>query len=437
MNNLFNDNSFRFDTVVPRHPYIPQIDLRLQSLPKQQTEYKAFTSFVSPAVANHSPNALQVYSKQSKQVKQYEEPKKQKPFAHVNSLQSKPLVNEVTYKYIPYIEEKEEIPIPQSKFSEPVVLPSLPQPPSYNPSETGNGSVIPYNPLPTNYDDRTTKSVNYPVDIKKHYINIDTRFRPDVSLTSSTNFKWRLPTPLKNIISLKVASVEFMNSFYTFSQAQQNITFYVKLDTVVNYTEITIPQGNYDSNALETELNDLLQAYDANFIVTFNFVTGKCKIENTTSNFSIQFPKKPNSSIYNWGIGYNLGFTQQNYTGGSSYTSENMVNILGENYVFLQVGDYNGIQHSQEMRGVLTATSKIVLNAEKFVNVYEGGSNFMSTEVKFPSPINISFFDVKLVTAYNEIIDLVGQNYSFTLEIVEIVNSKFYTNYSNHLLTTE
>ena len=56
-------------------------------------------------------------------------------------------------------------------------------------------------PSPLTYKERTTNSTTYPTDVKKHYINIDTKYREHPSVTKSTNFRWSLFRPIKNCIS--------------------------------------------------------------------------------------------------------------------------------------------------------------------------------------------------------------------------------------------
>ena len=66
--------------------------------------------------------------------------------------------------------------------------------------------------------------------------------------------------------------------------------------------------------------------------------------------------------------------------------------------------------------------------------IYDNGSNFMTKQVDFPNPQNITSFDVQIVDSNNLNVDLLGGNWSCTLELVEILNSEMYTGFSDHLL---
>ena len=64
------------------------------------------------------------------------------------------------------------------------------------------------------------------MDVKRRLLNVDSRFREDVNMdaavrladpgsvrtNTTTNFLFRLPTPVRNIIRMRVVSVEMPNS---------------------------------------------------------------------------------------------------------------------------------------------------------------------------------------------------------------------------------
>jgi hypothetical protein len=333
-----------------------------------------------------------------------------------------------------------EAPIPpyvmNMRFNE-QIRQETPLPPPQETIFTPNpsGSQAGFQPLPqgNEYSDRTTKSVNYATDVKKHYINIDTRYRPNIGTTTSTNLRWALSRPIKNAISIRVASIEIPNNFYAFSQQKENIIFYVKLSSSPSYTELQISEGNYLPAEMSDEIINQLITIDINFIATVNLITGKFSIENPVNAFDIKFPCIKNAQT-NWGLGYNLGFTYTEYTNQSILKSERIVDLVGDTYIFLQIGDYEGIQHEKPNRNILSATAKIVVTVEKYAILFDNGSNFISKEVLFPSPTNVSSFDVRLFDTNSNFIDLLGTNYSFTVEIVEVLNSRLYSSYSDHLL---
>ena len=92
----------------------------------------------------------------------------------------------------------------------------------------------------------------------KRIISIDTLFRTDHGKTSSADYIWNLPTPINNVLSMKIVSMEFPNMVKMFSNDRKNNIFTVNLYNVpqryveggitktvfINHTEtVIIPEG--------------------------------------------------------------------------------------------------------------------------------------------------------------------------------------------------
>ena len=97
----------------------------------------------------------------------------------------------------------------------------------------------------------------------KRIISIDTLFRENHGTTSSADYIWNLPTPINNVLSMKVVSMEFPNIIKMFSESRKNSIFTVHLYNVpqyyvensvektvfINHTEtVIIPDGFYVSS---------------------------------------------------------------------------------------------------------------------------------------------------------------------------------------------
>jgi hypothetical protein len=92
----------------------------------------------------------------------------------------------------------------------------------------------------------------------KRIISIDTLFRDNHGSTSSADYIWNLPTPINNVLSMKIVSMEFPNMIKMFSNERKNNIFTVHLYNVpqryieggvtktvfINHTEtVIIPEG--------------------------------------------------------------------------------------------------------------------------------------------------------------------------------------------------
>jgi len=104
-------------------------------------------------------------------------------------------------------------------------------------------------PDPPKYEDRTIQSIKYRKETQVTVLNVDSRFRVNRA-EPSTNFLFRLLDPIKNVISIRLASAEIPNSFYAFSSARNNVSFYLAYPSGTTATLITIGNGNYSQNPI-------------------------------------------------------------------------------------------------------------------------------------------------------------------------------------------
>lgn len=105
----------------------------------------------------------------------------------------------------------------------------------------------------------------------KRIVSIDTLFRTDHGSTSSADYIWNLPTPINNVLSMKIVSMEFPNIIKMFSSQRKNNIFTVHLYNVpqryteggttktvfINHTEtIIVPDGFYVSSDFEVIMSN-------------------------------------------------------------------------------------------------------------------------------------------------------------------------------------
>ena len=218
--------------------------------------------------------------------------------------------------------------------------------------------------------DNTTTAVLYPTDVKTHVLNIDSRFRDHSQSVSSTDFMIKLPRTYKNVIGVRLSSVEIPNTWYTFTCARGNTA--IKVNNIVSY----IPDGNYTPTQLAASAESAIQtaAGDANTTVAFSSVTGKITISNSTDGLSLEFGTAPScgdclsaaSSLipYNGGLGYQLGFTGTAYGGNSTFTGEYIVDTMRDTYVLLQLPELETkiaiVEKKSELNGI--HLSKEIIN---------------------------------------------------------------------------
>jgi hypothetical protein len=106
---------------------------------------------------------------------------------------------------------------------------------------------------------------------------VDTLFRENYSKTKSTDYIYKLPVYINNIVSIQLTSFEFPNMINFFSTENNSNTFEIGVYNVntgeydidgnqvlsdASYV-ITIPDGNYMSDTFQTILNNIFQSTDS------------------------------------------------------------------------------------------------------------------------------------------------------------------------------
>jgi len=316
------------------------------------------------------------------------------------------------------------------------------------------------------FDDKSKLSVRHEKDIKRLVISVDSRFRshsvpgkqpasfinsnpnPDIDsfpISQSGHYLMMLHTPIRNVYSVKLTSVEFPNTSYEFDSS---IYVNTSMNVTISSTShtVTIADGNYTTvalftAALQTALNTAFGG--TNFTVACNPVSNKITISNSSSAFTMRFVTTLTNSSgqvitsqnpYANGIGYHLGFSNNLdyngnplYTGAQTYTAEYVPTIVSNNYVYLSVNDWNIVQHQNFNSTRFDAFAKILLTSPKNTLFFDTlSSNSTTKQIFFQQPVDITKLDIKLLDSYGNQLNLRGGDFSITLEIEQILNMSLF-----------
>ena len=255
-------------------------------------------------------------------------------------------------------------------------------------------------------------------------LNLNSCFRTNYKITSSTDFQYIIPTEIKNVISIRLASIEIPNSWYLISQIKKNNTFTIIIN--LNIFLITISDGNYNADSMTTYLNSTYFYNSSNtndlkyieFLINPNSQKSCFKIINTAPlgfEFSLQFVDNVKQSI-----GQILGFRLPLYSNINQIFSEGLYNSGRDRYIYFSLNDY---QYNNNILNIVGLEKSIV---DDFIiaklPMINGGINFdlnnsLSKVRRFNGPVNIRNFHIKLLDMYGQLIDLNYMDYSFTLEM--------------------
>jgi hypothetical protein len=275
-------------------------------------------------------------------------------------------------------------------------------------------------------------------------LNLNSCFRNNYYTCSSTDFQYLLPSEIKNVISLRLASIEIPNAWYLFSHKQNNNIFKIIInadDIITNYS-IVIPDGNYDNESLthflnttyfcDSELESSLK-YIRFSIDTKNFKT-RFEILDEYSfkkySFSLVFFQDINENLMNT-AGWILGFRLANYSNiYENIQSEGLFDGSGDKYVYLSLNDYQynnnssnivGFDKSFMEEGIL---AKIPMINGKLSLIIDDNNNPLTKTRKYNGPVTIKKLHIKVLDKFGAIIDLNNMDFSFTIE-VELLYESF------------
>jgi len=266
-------------------------------------------------------------------------------------------------------------------------------------------------------------------------ICLNSCFRSQYLQSSSTDFDYLIPTEIKNVVSMRLASIEIPNSWYLFSDKKINNTFKIIIDNNCIKTEyiICIPEGNYDMDTIEEFLNTTY-FYKSNTNLNYikfsinplnyksSFEIVNC-LENPFLSFSLTFLEDVNQNPMNT-CGWIFGFRSPKYINiNEKITSEGLFDAGGDRYLYLSLTDYQYNNNNTNIIGFDKSLlendilAKVLLVNGKFSLIINENVNPLTKIRRYNGPINLRKIHVKLLDKFGELIDLNQMDFSFTLEL--------------------
>jgi hypothetical protein len=280
------------------------------------------------------------------------------------------------------------------------------------------------------------------VEASKYQISIqslDSRFS-DLKNNVNSEFRIRLPMPIKNAIRVRLASVELPLVEHAFSAAKGNDTFAIRVANGIRYIQSgRLQAGNYTASGLVAAVETMLQNIHSSFTCVLDSISGFITIANPVIPFVIDFSSLV-ADVANrpthWGLGYYLGFRDTVVTsiynsGFSTYSvvTSSVINVQATPYYLLELkcpDKVVNVTHRISSETYVDAFAKLVLRDSYYQIQFDDGSNLMRKEYTFMSPVSIPFFQVSLLDPWGKLVNMLDADWSLTLEVTEVVNSKTY-----------
>ena len=302
--------------------------------------------------------------------------------------------------------------------------------------------------------------------------------RENFFTTPSTNCIFNLPFKLKNVLSLSLATIQIPNVFFTFSAERGTNQLFIHEDDTNLSGVVVLPDGNYTNapnvtpgtpttsigTALEIAINEQILGISnpANyrFNVNVNPVNNFTTISNTTYTFSMEIitnnsPVEENDfcspyvfsnqniddkpaksklkpSEFTSTLGYLLGYRRTTYSGELSYTTESTFNGIYSSYLYFALNDYTGSQQVSTTYGVLQNSlidddvlAVIPFNgSDTYSYIYENNSDMIYKRRNYFGPVDISRISIKLLSPLGNVLNLLQNDFSFSLTITSNYNLK-------------
>lgn len=279
--------------------------------------------------------------------------------------------------------------------------------------------------------------VNKPTKTK--FINIDTKFRDEYNYNDASYFNVTLPDRYKynitipervnNAKTVTIKSVELPMTFYNISTNLGNNTLTV-LNTVTSVTTVvTIPDGNYTTASLITQLGTSLSSASVTGL-TVALTSNKTVFTATGTNFKVSFSYQDKYSFKS-SLGWLLGFRALTVTVTPSVSATSTYPLLLTSpfprYLYLSLEEFNkGVQNS-----FVTPVANAFLNKNVIAritmnpSVYGYGSVLnatlengllLSDTRSYNGKVDLQKLNVQLFNDTGMPVDLNGQDFSFCIE---------------------
>jgi len=313
-------------------------------------------------------------------------------------------------------------------------------------------------------------------------ICFDTRFRNNYEYTNSNDILWNLPSPLKNVVSMKLVSIQLPIQYYMFSSANKNNRFKIKLYNMADFSDnemdIIIPDGNYLAGEFQTVMNSIFTNlgnglqylfFDINEYTSHSIIRAKdindntyetlhCPYDTTSIFYSPDFyfeldfmenPQYYNTILY-LNAGWTMGFNKRKYTitknnifvdyanppGTVSNTmciyksyleSEMSYGSSVYHYAFLSVNDFIN-NYSSNIYAITDNNNYLQNNILAKFNITTSHNTTLMDDLTgsitnirpYFGPVSIEKLHIQLINMYGRPIDILNNNYSFSIEFTLI-----------------
>lgn len=263
-------------------------------------------------------------------------------------------------------------------------------------------------------------------------IEINSRDRNRRIYPNSTEFRFRLFRPLKDVTNIQIAGGSIPSCTYNINTGWNAFTF---LENGVRYS-ITIPPGRYTFQSLATELANQLNTTSGmvnKYEVSFNTTTGKTTLSRISNNkdFSLLFQTGDYVDLYDQNEtlqkinspAHLLGFLRADYASNSLGIIVSPY-VADLDFILTRIYIYMNHDNTQDFGLIERAVGRAQPHAIVYMDTCSGNYKFLNKETyepnyeAKPAPIaRMATLDISLRDEFDRIIDLNGRDFTLLLEL--------------------
>ena len=247
-------------------------------------------------------------------------------------------------------------------------------------------------------------------------IEINSRDRNQLSYPTSSQFRWRLMRPIKDIISIQVVGGSIPTTFFSIDTGYNQFTF---IEDGITFT-VTLTPGVYSAASdlateLQTRLNGLSSIQNT-YAVTVVSLTSQLKITGTKGGGVVSF-----SLLFATGIYVALDYTSSS---GGIILSPNCVDqgfLTNRLYLYLNQENSQDLGTVDRGAGKKKAFSIVYFDSGDTVNKTFSKDTFEPTFISSPAPISrLTTLDLSLRNEFDYLVNFNGRDFTLLLEIVHL-----------------
>jgi len=284
---------------------------------------------------------------------------------------------------------------------------------------------------------------------KKILYNVDSSLRADMTNDTTTNFRFHFPETLKNVISIKLSTIELPNSINNINSTNNKMWMSENVGYTSNTVEVEILEGIYTTTSLLNKLNEIFDAitngvdvWTPKIVASYDDATSKFKLSrasSTTPGKQFWFKSSNPSagsieiSIFIQDIlNFDSSSQVSSLDGDNAHVSlteaDNKADLSSHSYFFLCIDGFKNIENPNGLKTYpYDAFAKVIMDSNSNAWVFNN-NNLMAKKLRFTNPRDLANLDMSIRDKNGDLADLGGNYFSCTLEFEQIIDRRVLKN---------